>query len=101
MDAESDHDEVGSESERFQHDMTPKTLREASTSPRGVATPSMIQVSSHGRKPNSRYNLRSNGAATDEHWIFPNRREEALTEDEEFHDSVQGHRLMSRARTLR
>ena len=90
MDSGSQHSEVCSDDERPLNESESQTHQEADGSLHDRSPSTKIKAPPKRREPHSRYNLRSNNATTEPKWVFPERREEA-SENEEFHDSVQGH----------
>ncbi len=92
MDFGSEHSKSDSDDDEIRYELNP-AVGEGITGGARDQSPAEASSGSRRRPLTGRRNASQTGEkATDPKWIFPSSREEASTEeDEEFHDSVQGH----------
>ncbi len=92
MDPASDHSMSDSDDDEIRYELNPAVGDETTGDARGQS-PAKASGGARRRPRAGRKSVsHMSEKLKDPKWIFPSSREEALTEeDEEFHDSVQGH----------
>ena len=92
MDPGSDHSKSDSDDDEIRYELNP-AVGEGTTGDARDQSPAKASGGARRRPRAGRKNVsHMSEKVKDPKWIFPSSREEALTEeDEEFHDSVQGH----------